>query len=408
MILFTCEAKFTIDNSQFKLKLMSNTDIFSNWENLVKKQLKTEDIYPILEKQNLEGIEVKPFYTEVQKPLVNLPRVEESTHLVARYHESLEEEVFAFILDQNVENLDQKTIFVNNKDLAGHISPKEEDQYFSLIDIFNEKEGSIDDQLAKELLAKDFKRNICVDISLHQNAGAAIYQQLGIALAKAKELIEIYGAEIINKLIFRIAVGGNYFFEMAKLRAFKVVFNQLSKEYGMDEVPYIFAETSLRNKAVSDNENNLIRSTLELASAMIGGADAVFTNNYLVSRSTDNSEEISFKQQIVLAYESIINVFEDASNGSYYIEDITQQFAEKAWALFVEIEEAGGYLELLKQGVVQKKIYDHAIEEQQWIEEGKIKLIGVNLYPKLDVKKSIGDLYDENEIKAVRWAEMFE
>ncbi|MDR6462385.1 methylmalonyl-CoA mutase family protein [Chryseobacterium sediminis] len=387
---------------------MSNTDIFSNWENLVKKQLKTEDIYPILEKQNLEGIEVKPFYTEVQKPLVNLPRVEESTHLVAKYHESLEEEVFAFILDHNVENLDQKTLFVNNKELAGHISPKEEDQYFSLIDIFNEKEGSIDDQLAKELLAKDFKRNICVDISLHQNAGAAIYQQLGIALAKTKELVEAYGAKILNKLIFRIAVGGNYFYEMAKLRAFKIVFNQLSKEYGMDEVPYIFAETSMRNKAVSDNENNLIRSTLELASAMIGGADAVFTNNYLVSRSTDNSEEISFKQQIVLAYESIINVFEDAANGSYYIEDITKQFAEKSWALFVEIEEAGGYLELLKQGVIQKKIYDHAVEEQQWIEEGKIKLIGVNLYPKLDVKKSIGDLYNENEIKAVRWAEMFE
>lgn len=387
---------------------MSNTDILSNWENLVKKQLKTEDIYPVLEKQNLEGIEVKPFYTEVQKPLVNLPRVEESTHLVARYHESLEEEVFAFILDQNVENLDQKTLFVNNKDLAGHISPKEEDQYFSLIDVFNEKEGSIDDQLVKELLSKDFKRNICVDISLHQNAGAAIYQQLGIALAKAKELAEAYGAEVLNKLIFRIAVGGSYFFEMAKLRAFKIIFNQLSKEYGLDEVPYIFAETSLRNKAVSDNENNLIRSTLELASAMIGGADAVFSNNYLVDRSTDNSEEISFKQQIVLAYESIINVFEDASNGSYYVEDITRQFAEKAWALFVEIEEAGGYLELLKQGVIQKKIYDHAIEEQQWIEEGKIKLIGVNLYPKLDVKKSIADLYSEKEIKAVRWAEMFE
>lgn len=387
---------------------MSNTDILSNWENLVKKQLKTEDIYPVLEKQNLEGIEVKPFYTEVQKPLVNLPRVEESTHLVARYHESLEEEVFAFILDQNVENLDQKTIFVNNKDLAGHISPKEEDQYFSLIDVFNEKEGSIDDQLVKELLSKDFRRNICIDISLHQNAGAAIYQQLAIALAKAKELAEVYGAEILNKLIFRIAVGGSYFFEMAKLRAFKIIFNQLSKEYGLDVVPYIFAETSLRNKAVSDNENNLIRSTLELASAMIGGADAVFSNNYLVDRSTDNSEEISFKQQIVLAYESIINVFEDASNGSYYVEDITRKFAEKAWALFVEIEEAGGYLELLKQGVVQKKIYDHAIEEQQWIEEGKIKLIGVNLYPKLEVKKSVAELYSEKEIKAVRWAEMFE
>ncbi|AZA76742.1 methylmalonyl-CoA mutase [Chryseobacterium sp. G0186] len=387
---------------------MSNTDILPNWEKLVKKQLKTEDIYPILEKENLEGIVVRPFYTEVQKPLVNLPRVEESTHLVARYHESLEEEVFAFILDQNVENLEEKTIFVNNKELAGHISPKEEDQYFSLIDIFDEKNGTIDDQLAKELLAKEFKRSICVDISLHQNAGAAIYQQLGIALAKTKELVEAYGADILNKLIFKIAVGGNYFFEMAKLRAFKVVFNQLSKEYGLNEVPYIFAETSLRNKAVSDNENNLIRSTLELASAMIAGADAVFTNNYLVEKSTDNSEEISFKQQIVLAYESIINVFEDASNGSYYVEDITRQIAEKSWALFVEIEDAGGYLELLKQGIIQKKIYEHAVQEQQWIEEGKIKLIGVNLYPKLDVKKSIEDLYNAKEIKAVRWAEMFE
>ncbi|WET50373.1 methylmalonyl-CoA mutase family protein [Chryseobacterium indologenes] len=387
---------------------MSNTATLPNWENLVKKQLKTEDIYPILEKENLEGIDVKPFYTEVKKPLVNLPRVEESTHLVARYHESLEDEVFAFLLDQNVENLTDKTIFVNNKELAGHITPQDEDQYFSLIDVFNEKEATIDDQLAKELLAKGFKRSICVDVSLHQNAGAAIYQQLGVALAKTKELAEVYGAEILNKLIFRIAVGGNYFFEMAKLRAFKMVFNQLSKEYGLDEVPYIFAETSLRNKAVSDNENNLIRSTLELASAMIGGADAVFTNNYLVDRSTDNSEEISFKQQIVLAYESIINVFEDAANGSYYVEDITQQIAVKSWALFVEMEEAGGYLELLKQGVIQKKIYDHAIEEQAWIEEGKIKLIGVNLYPKLDVKKSITDLYNEKEIKAVRWAEMFE
>ncbi|KPH14492.1 methylmalonyl-CoA mutase family protein [Chryseobacterium sp. ERMR1:04] len=387
---------------------MSNTDTFPNWENLVKKQLKTEDIYTILKKENLEGIEVKPFYDSVQKPLVNLPKVEESTHLVAKYHESLEDDVFAFILDHNVENLDEKTIFIHNKELAEHISPEDNDQYFSLIDVFDEKNGTIDDQLAKELLAKDFKRNICVDISLHQNAGASIYQQLGIALAKAKELIEVYGQEIVNKLIFKIAVGGNYFFETAKLRAFKLVFNQLSKEYGLDEIPYIFAETSLRNKATVDSENNLIRSTLELASAMIGGADAVYSTNYAVGKSTENSEEISFKQQIVLAYECIINVFEDAANGSYYVEDITQQIAEKSWAFFVEIEEAGGYLELLKQGILQKKIYNQAIEEQQWVEEGKIKIIGVNLYPKLDVKKSIAELYDEKEIKAVRWAEMFE
>ncbi|MDQ8140908.1 methylmalonyl-CoA mutase family protein [Chryseobacterium sp. CFS15] len=387
---------------------MSNSETFSSWENLVKKQLKTEDIYTILKKENLEGIDVKPFYNSVQKPMANLPKVEESTHLVATYHESLEDDVFAFLLNENVENLVEKTIFVNNKDLAEHISPQDEDQYFSLIDVFDENNAEINDQLVKELLAKAFKRNICVDVSLHQNAGAAIYQQLGIALAKTKELIEVYGSEIINKLIFRIAVGGNYFFEMAKIRAFKLVFNQLSKEYDLDDIPYIFAETSLRNKAISDNENNLIRSTLELASAMIGGADAIYSTNYLVEKSTDISEEISFKQQIVLAYESIINVFEDASNNSYYVEDITQQIADKSWAFFVETEENGGYLESLKQGIIQKNVYDHAVEEQKWVEEGKIKLIGVNLYPKLDVKKSVEELYSEKEIKAVRWAEMFE
>ncbi|WP_175622981.1 methylmalonyl-CoA mutase family protein [Chryseobacterium schmidteae] len=387
---------------------MSNTETFSNWENLVKKQLKTEDIYTILKKENLEGIDIKPFYNSVEKPMVSLPKIEESTHLVATYHESLEDDVFAFLLNENVENLVEKTVFINNKDLAEHISPQDEDQYFSLIDVFDEKNAEINDQLVKELLAKDFKRNICVDISLHQNAGAAIYQQLGIALAKTKELVEVYGSELMNKLLFRIAVGGNYFFEMAKMRAFKLVFNQLSKEYNLNEIPYIFAETSLRNKAISDNENNLIRSTLELASAMIGGADAVYSTNYLVEKSTDNSEEISFKQQIVLAYESIINVFEDASNGSYYIEDITNQIADKSWAFFVDIEEKGGYLTLLKQGIIQKNIYDHAVEEQKWVEEGKIKLIGVNLYPKLELKRSIEELYNQNELKAVRWAEMFE
>ena len=175
----------------------------SDWENLVKKQLKTEDIYSLLSKENLEGIEVKPYYDSVSKPLRNLPKVEESTQLVAKYHEDLQENVFAFLLDENVEDLEEKVIFVNNKDLAEHISPNESDRYFSLIDIFSDdSKGEIKVQLGKELLAKDFSRNLCVDVSLHQNSGAAIYQQLGIALAKTKDLTEIFGADILKKLIF--------------------------------------------------------------------------------------------------------------------------------------------------------------------------------------------------------------
>ncbi len=379
-----------------------------DWESLVKKQLKTDDIYSLLSKENLEGLTVKPYYDSVSKPLKNLPKIEESTHLVSSYHEDLEENVFAFLLNENVEGLSEKAVFINNKDLAEHITTEDGSQYFSLVDVFDENAGKLNEQLAKELLAKDFNRNICVNISLHQNAGAAIYQQLGIALAKTKELTEVFGKDILNKLIFRIAIGSNYFFEMAKIRAMKLVFNQFSKEFGLDEIPYIFAETSFRNKSKNDEENNLIRSTLELASAMISGADAVFTNDYKLDKSNDLSEEISFKQQIVLAYESIINVFEDASNGSYYVEDLTRQIAEKSWQYFLEIEDQGGYLQSLKSLKIQKDIYKQAVSEQNWVEEGKLKLIGVNLYPKLEKTKSAEELYSEKEIKAVRLAEMFE
>lgn len=379
-----------------------------DWENLVRKQLKTDDFLSVLMKENLEGITVKPYHTAIASPLKNLPKVEESTHLVSEYQENLEDQVFAFLLDHNVENLDEKIIFVNNKDLAEHISTEENNRYFSMIDVFDEKTGVLEENLGKELLAKSFERNICIDVALHQNSGASIQQQLAVGLAKAKDLTEIFGAEVLKKIIFRFAVGGNYFFEIAKIRAFKLLFNQFSKEFGLDDIPYIFAETSMRNKTANDAENNLIRSTLELSAAMIGGADAVFCNNFRIVGSNALSEEISFKQQIVLAYESIINVFDDAGNGSYYIDDITQQFAEKSWKLFLEMEEAGGYCELLKTGTLQKNIYEHALEEQKWIEEGKLKLIGVNLYPKTEKKKSADELYDSAVIKPVRWAEMYE
>lgn len=379
-----------------------------NWEQLVKKQLKTDDIYAILQKENLENIDVKPYYQNNSEYKI-LPKIEESTHLVAEYQEGLEDQAFAFLLNENVGNFNKKSIFINNAKLSEHIFTKESNRYFSLIDVFSDDyKAEINEHLAGELLSKSFERNICIDVSLHQNSGASIIQQLSFALAKSKELVEKFGANILDKLIFKFAVGSQYFFEIAKIRAFKYLFNQLSKEFGKDLIPYIFVETSLRNKSKNDQDNNLIRSTLELASAMIGGADAVFCNNYKIENPTELSKEISFKQQIVLAYESIINVFEDATSGSYFVEDITQQFAEKSWKLFLDIEEKGGYLELLKSGEIQKMIFDQTTKEQSWVEEGKIKIIGVNLYPKLNIKKSVSELYDSAEIKQVRLAEMFE
>ncbi|MGV4413629.1 methylmalonyl-CoA mutase family protein [Chryseobacterium sp. T1] len=377
----------------------------NDWESLVKKQLKTEDIYGILVKENLEDVDVKPYYDQSDN-IQKLPKIEESTHLVAPYSEFLEEDVYAFFTNENI-SVAEKSIFFSDKDLAQNLTIHNDNKYFCLADVFNEN-GSVNEDLAKELLDRNFDRKIGIDLTLHQNAGASIIQQLSIALVKTKDLIEIFGAGILNQLIFRFAIGHQYFLEIAKIRAFKYLFNQLSKEYNLNVFPYIYAETSFRNKANNDPENNLIRSTLELSAAMIGGADAVFANDYKMQNQSKLSEEISFKQMIVLAYESIINVFEDATSGSYLIEDLTKQFAEKAWDLFLDLEKKGGYQANIVSGNLQKMIFDQAIKEQNWVEEGKIKLIGVNLYPKLEVTKQVSDLYKDDEIKAVRWAEMFE
>ncbi len=391
-----------------------NTSL-QDWENLVQKQLKTDDLYNLLNKENLEGITVKPYYDSVEKPLAALPKVEESTHLVSEFSSEMDENVFAVLAHDPVHSLSEKTIFYSAENILDDLIFEGDNNYFSLIDVFNDLgehsetyQYGFSKVTMDVMIAMPFKRSVCIDISLHQNAGASIVQQLGIALAKTKELTEVYGKDILNKIIFKVAVGGQYFFEIAKIRALKILFNTYSKELGLNEIPYIFAETSLRNKSLNDAENNLIRSTLEISSAMIGGADAVFANDYKMCEQSELSAEISYKQQIVLAYESIINVFEDAGNGSYFVEDLTRQFAEKAWQFFLECETEGGYFEMLNKGILQKKIYEQGIREQKWVEEGRIKLIGVNLYPKLEVRKSTEDMYSPNKIQPVRWAEMFE
>ncbi|MEN2434729.1 methylmalonyl-CoA mutase family protein [Weeksellaceae bacterium A-14] len=379
-----------------------------DWEQTVLKQLKTDDIYSILEKENLEGLQIRPYYASSVHAMPTLPKVEESTHLVSPFCEEWQDEAYAFLLKQNITGLENKTFFIDHPELAEHIIPEDSNAYLCLIDIADDNAGTLNLQLGKELLAKGFDRSLCVDISFHQNAGAGIVQQLAFALGKAKELTEVFGPQVLDQLVFRMATGANYFFEIAKIRAFKILFNQFSKEFGRDDIPYIFAETSLRNKSLHDEENNLIRSTLELAAAMIGGADAVYSNSYKIENASPLSDEISFKQQIVLAYESIINVFQDAASGSYYVEELTHQMAEKAWDYFLKTEESGGYLASVRNGKIQKAVYEHAVAEQQWVEEGKIKLVGVNIYPKLELKKPAAELYSEYELKPVRWAEAYE
>lgn len=384
------------------------TQQLNDWEKLVSQQLKSDDIYNILKNDNLENVTVKPFYAESSQSDLQLNRAVEASHLISPYSENADEHVSAMILDHNDESLTGKDLFITSPELAQQIQVNEENRYYVLADIFNAKNGAADVQFGKELLAKTFSKNIAVDTVLFQNAGAAIYQQLGLALAKAKELTELFGVEVLDRIVFKFAIGSNYFFEIAKIRAFRLLMKQLAAEFRTTTDPFIYAETTLRNKTVNDAENNLIRSTLELSAGMIGGADALFANDFSIDKSTELSREIAFKQQIVLAYESILNVFEDGSAGSYYIEDLTLQFAALGWTYFVETEDIGGFTAAFESKKIHSDLYKRAVTEHEWVRDGKIKLIGVNLYPHKPVVLGIDQLYDKQAIKPVRWAEIFE
>lgn len=379
----------------------------NQWKALVEKQIGSSDFLSRLRKENLESLEVNPIYFRAPWQKDPLPMVEESTALVAPYEESLEGEVYAFLLDHNVEGLEEVSLYLNNRELCEHILTDER-RVFSLVEVFDPLTHEINEQLGKEFLAKGMEKSLCIDVAKFQNAGASIIQQLSYALAQAKELVEVFGEGALEQILFKVAVGGEYFFEIAKVRALKLLFHELGKEYGLDIWPYIFAQPSERNKSKFDEENNLIRSTLELSSAMIGGADAVFAKDYKLSNADKHSQEISFKQQIILAYESLINVFGDALSGSYYVESLTKELGEKAWEKFLEIEEKGGMIELLKSGAIAQEIFESAVKEHEAFQSGKKELVGVNIYPKREETRSVESLYDSKEIKPVRLAEIYE
>ncbi|MAZ29591.1 MAG: methylmalonyl-CoA mutase [Cytophagaceae bacterium] len=237
-----------------------------------------------------------------------------------------------------------------------------------------------------DLLSSEKKTNtISIDVALFQNAGATIVQQLAYALAQANEYLNRYGKKT-GKLTFTVAVGSNYFFEIAKLRALRILYATLAKEYNAGESCHIVARPTLRNKTIYDYNTNLLRTTTECMSAILGGADTVLNlpYDYIYHKTNDFGQRISRNQLLILKEESYFDTLQTPARGSYYIEGLTQQFADRALALFKEIETGGGFLAQLKPGLIQKKIKESAAHEQQLFDKQEKVLLGTNKHPNPD------------------------
>lgn len=225
---------------------------------------------------------------------------------------------------------------------------------------------------------------ISINTGLYQNAGASIVQQLAYSLAHVNEYLNIYNSKLHSQTItFQLAAGSNYFFEIAKIRALRLLYASLAKEYNVPENCHVIARPSLRNKVLYDYNTNLLRTTTECMSAVLGGADTVVNLPYdsIYHKTNDFARRISRNQLLILKEESYFEATSNPAEGSYYIESLTEQLAEKALELFKNIENSGGFLKQLKEGTIQKKIKEQAGREQEDFDNKKRILLGTNKHP---------------------------
>ena len=242
---------------------------------------------------------------------------------------------------------------------------------------------------------------ISINGGLYQNAGANMVQQIAYSLAHANEYFNRI-TTINQTIVFEISVGSNYFFEIAKLRALRLLFNLIAKEYNHNLDCHLLVSPSKRNKTIYDFNVNMLRTTTECMSAILGGADAVANLPYdaLYHKDNEFGDRMARNQLLILKHESCFDKVDNPADGSYYIETLTNQLAEKALILFKEIEANGGFLKQLNEGVIKKKIQESANKEQELFDAGKEILLGTNKYPnKKDRMKEELELFPFVKIK---------
>ena len=242
---------------------------------------------------------------------------------------------------------------------------------------------------------KDFPKFRCIAVNAGalNNAGAYIVQELGYALAWGNEylnqLVEA-GVEptlAARKIKFNLGISENYFMEIAKFRAARMLWAEIVKQYepkcDCACKMCVNATTTSYNMTVFDSYVNLLRTQTETMSAALAGVHSIVVNPFdaAYETPTDFSERIARNQQLLLKEESHFDKVVDPSAGSYFIEELTTSLADVAWKLFLKVEEEGGFLAAIKAGTVQDDI--NATNEKRHKDAAQRKefILGTNQFP---------------------------
>lgn len=260
-------------------------------------------------------------------------------------------------------------------------------------------------------------------IALH-NAGATIVQELGYALSMGHEYL-YYASEnglpideFATKISMTLSVGSNYFMEIAKLRAARLLWATIANQYhpksDTSSRLYINSVGSTWNKTLYDPYVNMLRTTTEGMAASIGGADSISLKAFDIGfkKEDDFSSRISRNTQVILKEESGFNKVVDPSAGSYYIENLTNSIAESAWNLFKETEKENGIIALITAGKIKEAIEESCQKRNMDIATRRYILLGTNQYPNINEmmmdKMEDPTIDDSPGLKSYRGATAFE
>jgi methylmalonyl-CoA mutase len=241
-------------------------------------------------------------------------------------------------------------------------------------------------------------RILAVTPEVFHNAGATISQELGFAIATGAEYMSeltdlgLNTGYIASRTSFRFSIGSEYFPEIAKLRAARLLWAVITDSFTAGQadpcIMRIDSSTSSWNQTIPGQYNNLLRGTTQAMSAILGGADSlmVLPFDYATGNIGEFSERLARNIQFILREEAYFNKVSDPGAGSYYIENLTHKIAENAWKIFIDIEKEGGILNAFRNGIIQDMIEKTVREKLNRIEQKKDKIVGINWHPDTDEK----------------------
>ncbi len=230
---------------------------------------------------------------------------------------------------------------------------------------------------------------ICGD--KYHNAGADTLQEIAVALATGAEYLRAMlergcsADAAIRQITFQIAIGGQFFMEVAKLRTLRMLWGNIARAFGVSETAMemnIHAVTSQWNKTRFDAHVNMLRATTEAMAAIFGGCNSLQVAPFdeLLREPDDFSRRIARNIQLILRDESHLDAVIDPAGGAWYIEKLSDELANAAWGKFRQIEKSGGIIDVLETGSLQQEIEKTATERANRLATGKDRLVGTTRY----------------------------